>query len=40
MDLLYMKLNRKLDALTQHARIDNKTKEYTNGKQQGHKYIQ
>jgi hypothetical protein len=29
MDLLYTKLNRKLDALTQHARIDNKLKEHT-----------
>jgi hypothetical protein len=29
MDLLYNKLNRKLDALTQHVRIDNKHKRHT-----------
>jgi len=29
MDLLYKKLNRKLDALTQHVRIDDKPKEHT-----------
>jgi len=29
MDLLYKKLNRKLDVLTQHIRIDNKHKEHT-----------
>jgi hypothetical protein len=29
MDLLYPKLNPNLDGLTQHARIDNKSKEHT-----------
>ena len=40
MDLLYKKLNRKLDALTQHVRIENKLKEHIQIGNNSHKHVQ